>query len=173
MIETGCRPSELSSLSQDTIILDHEVLHILIRPTSDRQLKSKSSMREIPLVGVSLAAMKKTPNGFPHYRDKGNLLSGSLMNAFRVRSLFPTEMQPVSSRPPWALPHRQLLTAPLPLAVMGLPQTAWAHSHKHIDSRRSTLRRQPGRTRGRHGSCDHNADGNLASDGCFTGTGQC
>ncbi len=48
-------------------------------------------MREIPLVGVSLAAMKKAPNGFPHYRDKGNLLSGSLMNAFRVRSLFPTE----------------------------------------------------------------------------------
>jgi len=91
MIETGCRPSELSSLSQDSIILDHEVPHILIRPTSDRQLKSKSSVREIPLVGVSLAAMKKAPNGFPHYRDKGNLLSGSLMKAFRVRGLFPTE----------------------------------------------------------------------------------
>lgn len=91
MIETGCRPSELSSLSQDSIILDHEFPHIMIRPTFDRQLKSKSSVREIPLVGVSLAAMKRVPNGFPHYRDKGNLLSVSLMNAFRARSLFPTE----------------------------------------------------------------------------------
>ncbi len=91
MIETGCRPSELANLLEENIILDHEVPHIRIRPTEHRQLKSKSSVRNIPLVGVSLMAMENAPQGFPHYRDKGNLLSASLMKAFRTRQLFPTE----------------------------------------------------------------------------------
>jgi len=90
MIETGCRPSELSSLTAENIILHHEVPHIKIRPASDRQLKSKSSVRDIPLVGVALIAMQLAPEGFPHYKDKGNLLSASMMKAFRARQLFPT-----------------------------------------------------------------------------------
>lgn len=70
-------------------MLDHEVPHIRIRAREDMQLKSKSSIRDIPLVGVSLEAFKKSPNGFPHYRDRSNLLSASLMDAFRKRDLFP------------------------------------------------------------------------------------
>ena len=42
------------------------------------------------MVGVSLEAMRKAPNGFPHYRDKSELLSASLMKAFKSRELFPT-----------------------------------------------------------------------------------
>jgi len=91
MIETGCRPSELANLMPDNIHLDADVPFIQIKGTDKRQLKTLSSVRDIPLVGVSLEAFRYAPNGFPHYRDKGNLLSASLMKAFRSRGLFPTE----------------------------------------------------------------------------------
>ncbi len=88
LIETGCRPSELANLLPENIVLEHEVPHIRIRAREDMQLKSKLSIRDIPLVGVSLEAFKKSPSGFPHYRDRSNLLSASLMDAFRKRDLF-------------------------------------------------------------------------------------
>ncbi len=91
MIETGCRPSELANLQEENIVLGHDVPHIRIRASTNRQVKSLASIRDIPLVGVSLAAMKNAPQGFPHYRDKGSLLSASLMKAFRTRNLFPTK----------------------------------------------------------------------------------
>jgi len=90
MIETGCRPSELANLEPKNILLEHEVPHIRIRASKNRQLKSSSSVRDIPLVGISLAAFRRSPKGFPHYKDKGNLLSASLMKAFKTRGLFPT-----------------------------------------------------------------------------------
>ena len=71
MIETGCRPSELANITLDNIRLDGEVPHIRIRSSANRALKSAASVRDIPLVGVSLEAMKCAPNGFPHYRDRG------------------------------------------------------------------------------------------------------
>ena len=91
MIETGCRPSELSNLTPDNIKLGHNVPHIQIRQRADRKLKSSSSARDVPLVGVSLEAMRRAQNGFPHFQDKGNLLSASLMKAFRARKLFESE----------------------------------------------------------------------------------
>ena len=91
LIETGCRPSEIANLRPEDICLEAEVPHIRIRPSKDREIKTSSSIRDIPLVGVSLAAMKKAPNGFPRYRDKNDLLSASLMKAFRNRGLFPTK----------------------------------------------------------------------------------
>jgi len=39
---------------------------------------------------VSLEAMKRAPNGFPHYQDRGYLLSQTLLNGFKVRELLPT-----------------------------------------------------------------------------------
>lgn len=71
MIETGWRPSELSNLIPKNIVLDSDIPHLRIRPQNDRQLKSKASVREVPLVGVSLEAMKRAPNGFPNYMDRG------------------------------------------------------------------------------------------------------
>lgn len=62
-----------------------------IRPTEDMEIKTQSSIGNIPLVGVSLEAMKRAPNGFPHYRDRNDLLSQSLVKAFRNRDLFATE----------------------------------------------------------------------------------
>ena len=90
MIETGCRPSELANIGPENIRLDDEIPHIRIRSSSKRALKSTASVREIPLIGVSLEAMKRAPNGFPHYQDRGYLLSQTLLNGFKVRELLPT-----------------------------------------------------------------------------------
>ena len=34
--------------------------------------------------------MRACPEGFPHYRDRGELVSANLLKAFRHRGLFPT-----------------------------------------------------------------------------------
>jgi len=90
LIETGCRPSEIANLKAEHIRLDDPVPHIRIAPTNAREIKTHSSIRDIPLVGVSFEAMRRAPDGFPHYYDRNDLLSQSLMKAFKVRGLFPT-----------------------------------------------------------------------------------
>lgn len=97
LIETGCRPSEIANLLPDDICLGAEVPHIRIRPRKGMEIKTQSSIREIPLVGVSLEAMKRAPNGFPHYRDRNDLLSQSLVKAFRNRDLMPSEAHVIYS----------------------------------------------------------------------------
>lgn len=97
LIETGCRPSEIANLEQDDILLDHAVPHIRIRPKANREIKTRSSIREIPLVGVSLEAMRQAPKGFERYRDKNNLLSASLMKAFKHRGLLPSPQHRIYS----------------------------------------------------------------------------
>lgn len=97
MIETGCRPSEIVGLKSEHIILDHAVPHIRIRPGDNRALKTPSSQRDIPLLGISLHAFTECPNGFDRYRNKSNSLSAFLMKTFRTRNLFPTESHRVYS----------------------------------------------------------------------------
>lgn len=91
LIETGCRPSELINLRPEDIHLDEEVPYISIRPTKQRQIKTESSIRDIPLVGVALEAARRAPDGFKHYYDRNELVSANMMKAFRVRSLFPSD----------------------------------------------------------------------------------
>ena len=97
LIETGCRPSELANIRPENIRLDAEVPHIRIRATKDRKLKSGASVRDIPLVGVALEAMKRAPKGFPHYRDRSYLLSASLLKAFKSRGLMPSNQHRIYS----------------------------------------------------------------------------
>jgi integrase len=72
MINTGCRPSELAGLLPDHIVLDAMVPRIMIRPEG-RQLKNAPSNRDVPLVGISLEAMRECRQGFPTYRFKDRL----------------------------------------------------------------------------------------------------
>jgi len=72
MINTGFRPSEGAGLLPHHIRLDVEVPHIAIEPEG-RQLKNNNSRRVIPLVGVSLAAFRECPEGFPRYRKSPSL----------------------------------------------------------------------------------------------------
>lgn len=94
MIETGCRPSEICNLTPERIVLDHAVPHIDIKTVADpdapREIKTRSSTRRIPLVGVALEVFKKHPSGFPRYLDKEDSLSGALNKFFKENGLFPT-----------------------------------------------------------------------------------
>jgi hypothetical protein len=50
-----------------------------------RKLKTEDSEREIPLLGVALAAMKLQPKGFPRYRDKSASLSAHRIDRMILR----------------------------------------------------------------------------------------
>lgn len=82
MVETGIRLVEACNLDRGTIVLDHEIPHIQIRPNG-RELKTDQSERDIPLVGVALMAMRKHTNGFPRYRDKNAQASAAINAYFR------------------------------------------------------------------------------------------
>lgn len=102
LIETGCRPSELCNLMTENVHLEAEVPHIKIAPTAERALKTKPSRRDIPLVGVSLAAIraqvKEVEHGpgsaerplFPRYVDKNDTLSATVNKYMRDKGLAET-----------------------------------------------------------------------------------
>lgn len=89
VMETGARPSEIVNLTRARIRLDAEVPHILIA-AEGRLLKTDHSERAIPLVGVALEAIRRHPDGFPRYFDKGSNLSAAVMKHFRKHDLLPT-----------------------------------------------------------------------------------
>jgi integrase len=97
LIETGCRPSEIINLASGDIHLDCEVPFISIRPREKREIKTEASIRDIPLVGEALEAARRTPGGFPHYHDRGELFSANMMKAFGSHRLFPTEAHVIYS----------------------------------------------------------------------------
>jgi integrase len=95
-VETGLRPSEVVNLTPQAIRLDAPVPHVKIMPEG-RRLKTEDSAREIPLVGVALAAMKLRPEGFPRYRDKSSGLSATLNKYLSENGLRPTHDHTVYS----------------------------------------------------------------------------
>ncbi|AJY46510.1 DUF6538 domain-containing protein [Martelella endophytica] len=101
LIETGARPSEICNLTHGMIDLNADVPHILIEPRSDpddrREIKTASSIRAVPLVGVALAAMRAHPDGFPRYKNKENGLSATLNKFFRENKLFPSSRHKIYS----------------------------------------------------------------------------
>lgn len=97
MVETGCRPSELCNLKPENIHIDAAIPYISVMFMDDRGLKNDNSIRDIPLVGVSLEAMKRAKNGFPRYADKETNLSGALMKYLRTKKLLPTKNHRVYS----------------------------------------------------------------------------
>ena len=85
MIETGLRPSELVNLDRSMIRLDADIPHLQLQ-NGTRRLKNDNSQRDLPLVGVALAAMRLQPNGFPSYdNDRADLL-GDHINAYLTKA---------------------------------------------------------------------------------------
>jgi integrase len=101
IMETGARPSEICNLDRNTIMLDAEVPHISVEPRSDpddpREIKTDSSVRLIPLVGVALAVFTAHPDGFPSYRNREATLSATLNKHLRANGLLPTPAHKVYS----------------------------------------------------------------------------
>ena len=72
--DTGMRLSEAAGLHKDDIILDAPIPYISLQPHSWRRLKTKGSVRLIPLIGVALWAAKRIQQhdssyAFPRYCD--------------------------------------------------------------------------------------------------------
>lgn len=101
LVETGARPSEIANLLPRHIVLDDDIPHIVISPRRERedprQIKTGTSVRKVPLLGVSLAAMKASPKGFPEYHDNETTLSNTLMKHFRKHKLLPTPAHTIYS----------------------------------------------------------------------------
>lgn len=91
MVNTGYRPSEAAGLTADRIRLDHEVPHIVIAADATRQIKNRTSKREIPLTGVSLEAFRTFPQGFPHYSLRPATLSGTVNKFLRASGLMESD----------------------------------------------------------------------------------
>lgn len=91
LVETGARQSEITDIAPDYIHLDEEIPYISIRRQKGefaRELKNKTSARDIPLVGVALEAMKRHPDGFPRYRGKGTF-SAAANKILREKEILP------------------------------------------------------------------------------------
>lgn len=71
MINTGLRPSEITCAPVTDFRLEHEIPHLCVR-AHGRELKVAHTAREIPLLGVSLAAAKRIVRrgGIQRYGDK-------------------------------------------------------------------------------------------------------
>lgn len=86
---TGARPSEVSGVLPQHIILDHPVPHLELRDVG-RRLKTEHSARDLPLVGAALDAARRHPQGFPRYANKA-VLSDTVNKYLRLNKLLPTE----------------------------------------------------------------------------------
>lgn len=69
IMDTGTGPKEICRLAPEDIHLDQDIPHIEIRPNKFRKLKTSHRDRKIPLVGMSLLALKQYPTGFSSYRS--------------------------------------------------------------------------------------------------------
>ena len=86
--DTGMRLSEAAGLAVEDIFLDAEIPYVHVRPHPWRSLKTASSERKVPLVGVSLWAARRAVEAsgeayaFPSIcdgqRTKGNSTSATL-----------------------------------------------------------------------------------------------
>ncbi|MBZ9996594.1 tyrosine-type recombinase/integrase [Mesorhizobium sp. BH1-1-4] len=90
MVNTGMRPSEIVGLLPQHIHLDGPVPYVEIK-AEGKKTKNKPSRRFVPLVGVSLAAMKRHPEGFPTYRFKDRI-SDTANKFLRENGLLETEV---------------------------------------------------------------------------------
>lgn len=108
LADTGMRPSELTGLKEQDIIIGRRlekeiedakkqgistdiVPHIKIRERKGKSLKTPYSTRDIPLAGYALEAFEKMPAGLREYHMRAEALSACLNKYLRESGLFPTE----------------------------------------------------------------------------------
>ncbi|SFL21776.1 hypothetical protein SAMN04488004_110152 [Loktanella salsilacus] len=94
-IETGCRQSEIFELPAHAFQLNVAIPHLLIANEDGekdeidrREIKNIHSERQVPLVGLALAAARRHPDGFPRYRHTRNY-SDTVNKFLRENDLLP------------------------------------------------------------------------------------
>ena len=85
--ELGTRPIEIINREASDIILDAEIPHVKIRKNKYGKLKTVVSRRDLPLVGASLIAFKKFPNGFSRYGGKSSSCVTAINKFFRENKI--------------------------------------------------------------------------------------
>ena len=81
--DTGMRLSEAAGLALHDIVLDSKIPYINLKPNDSRRLKTKQSVRKIPLVGLSLWAARQVKAefsgtyAFPRYTKGGKCNANS------------------------------------------------------------------------------------------------
>lgn len=99
---TGCRGAEITGLLQEDVVLDHAIPHLWVRWNEERQLKTVTSIRPVPLIGdgleaarealgMALQARQNAPALFPRYAREGgpDAVSGALMGHLRKETQNP------------------------------------------------------------------------------------
>ncbi len=87
--DTGARESEIFGLRPQDICIDAPIPHIWIRPYEKYQLKTRTSERQIPLVGTALIAFRENPQGFTHAGNP-DVFSSIANNYLRDNNLKPS-----------------------------------------------------------------------------------
>ncbi|WP_227271213.1 DUF6538 domain-containing protein [Roseobacter weihaiensis] len=101
MINTGLRPSEITDAPLSDFEVDAPIPFFRVAPHG-RELKVSHTEREIPLLGVSLAAAKRIAarGGIKRYAHKANGWSAAVTKHLRVHGLRETE-----KHSPYSLRH--------------------------------------------------------------------
>ncbi len=94
--DTGARVSEIFGLAPEDIRLDEEIPFIWIRAREGYSLKTKTSERQIPLVGSSLIAFKEFPMGFKNIGNPDSF-STSINKFLSKERLRPTPQHTIYS----------------------------------------------------------------------------
>jgi integrase len=89
--DSGMRLGEAVGLLKSDLMLDHSIPHVCIQPHPHRRLKTDSSKRLIPLVGLSLWAAQKIKSSsnsskhcFPRYSNDDRVYSETASGNFSV-----------------------------------------------------------------------------------------
>lgn len=101
MVNTGLRPSEITDAPLSDFVLDAPIPFFRVAPHG-RELKVAHTAREIPLLGVSLAAARRivARGGIQRYAHKANGWSAVVAKHFRVHGLRETP-----AHTPYSLRH--------------------------------------------------------------------
>lgn len=97
MVETGMRPIEICNIDFMNVNYDKPPPHVIIEPRDGYELKTESSRRVMPLVGVSFFAFVRLSDGYNRYMSKPNNFSGAVNKYFRENGLFEREGQTIYS----------------------------------------------------------------------------
>ena len=96
--ETGVRPSELLNAAEGAIVLNHPIPHVTVAPQDARAIKTGTSARRVPLIGVALAvARRRGGRGFARFADREDAFSAAVNKHMRKSGLCPTSAHSVYS----------------------------------------------------------------------------
>ena len=134
-VETGCRQSEILDLPAHAFRLNVAIPHLLIaneggdeNEEDRREIKNVHSQREVPLVGLALAAARRHPEGFPRYRHTRNY-SATVNKFMRENGLLPEGVTIGGLRHTW---ESRLKAAGVPMDDRG---EIMGHSVKEVRGR--------------------------------------